>query len=145
MAFLQDRRIALLSVHPRYAAALMGGQKKVEFRRRALSVETQYVIVYATAPVQKVVGWFEIAEIASDSPDRLWERFGHEGQVAKQDFERYYERCDAGAAIRVRKVIALKSPVTLSELDDAIAAPQSYRYVSTEILAALRGRLVAAT
>jgi predicted transcriptional regulator len=145
MAFLQDRRIALLSVHPRYAAALMGGQKKVEFRRRALSAETQYVIVYATAPVQKVVGWFEIAEIASDSPDRLWERFGHEGQVAKQDFERYYERCDAGAAIRVRKVVALKSPVTLAELDDAMAAPQSYRYVSTEILAALRGRLVAAT
>ena len=145
MAFLQDRRIALLSVHPRYADALIGRLKKVEFQHQALSAETQYVIVYATAPVQKVVGWFEIAEIASDSPDRLWERFGHEGQVAKQDFERYYERCDAGAAIRVRKVVALKSPVTLSELNDAMAAPQSYRYVSTEILAALRGRIVAAT
>jgi hypothetical protein len=45
----------------------------------------------------------------------------------------------------VRKVVALKSPVTLSELDDAMAAPQSYRYVSTEILAALRGLLVAAS
>lgn len=145
MAFLQDRRIALLSVHPRYAEALVGGQKRVEFRRRALSSETQYVIVYATAPVQKVVGWFEIAEIASDSPDRLWARFGHEGQIAKQDFERYYQRCDAGAAIRVRKVVALRNPVTLSELDEAMTAPQSYRYVSAEILTALRGRLVAAS
>lgn len=145
MAFLQDRRIALLSVHPRYAEGLVGGQKKVEFRRRALSSETQYVIVYATAPVQKVVGWFEIAEIASDSPERLWARFGHEGQIAKQDFERYYQRCDAGAAIRVRKVVALRNPVTLSELDEAMTAPQSYRYVSAEILTALRGRLVAAS
>jgi predicted transcriptional regulator len=111
----------------------------------AFRPNARYVTVYATAPVQKVVGWFEIAEIASDSPDRLWARFGHEGQVAKQDFERYYQRCDAGAAIRVRKVVALRNPVTLSELDEAMTAPQSYRYVSPQFLTALRSRLVAAS
>lgn len=137
MAFLADRRIALLSIHPCYAIALLSGEKRVEFRRRSLSPETQYVIVYATAPVQKVVGWFEIAEIASDSPERLWARFSDEGQVAKEDFERYYERCDAGAAIRVRKVTALREPVALSDLDEGLTPPQSYRYVSTEMLGAL--------
>jgi len=141
MAEVEDRRVALLSIHPLYARALMSGEKTVEFRRRALSSETAFVIVYATAPVRMVVGWFEVDGIASDTPASLWARFGKDGHVDRQAFERYYAQCDTGSAIQVRTAVALDQPIALSELSEGMTAPQSYRYVSTDVMASLSERV----
>ena len=74
-----DERVALLSVHPLYAAALVDGRKTVEFRKRRLAPDVSRVRVYATAPLQHVIGEFEVAETVEGTPGEIWDRFGSAG------------------------------------------------------------------
>ncbi len=43
-------RHVVMSVHPRFAEAIMDGRKKIEFRKRPLADDVSVVWVYATAP-----------------------------------------------------------------------------------------------
>ena len=58
MARTAHPQVALLSIHPVYAQGIIDGRKTVEFRRRAFGKSVTHVVVYATAPVRKVVGAF---------------------------------------------------------------------------------------
>ena len=49
-------RVAVMSIHPRYAEAILSGQKRVEFRKRRLAPDVTTVLVYATQPVGVLVG-----------------------------------------------------------------------------------------
>ena len=52
---MSDGRVALMFVHPRFAASLVDGQKTVELRKSRLAPDLRRVLVYATAPVQRVI------------------------------------------------------------------------------------------
>ncbi len=140
MAEGTDQLVALLSIHPGYAEAIMRGEKRVEFRRRGPSPSTTHVIVYATAPISKVVGWFSVDSIDSDSPEVLWHRYGLVGGVDEASFNTYYDACKVGSAIRVGQAERLESPVELASLDGQPHAPQSFRYVADKVLASLGER-----
>ena len=63
----------LLSIKPEYAEKILNGEKKYEFRKvLPKNKSITKVIIYATMPIGKVIGEFEIAELISDSPSRLW-------------------------------------------------------------------------
>ena len=54
----------LLSIKPEYVDAIFAGSKHYEFRRRIFANrDIERIIVYASSPVQRVVGEFEIDEI----------------------------------------------------------------------------------
>lgn len=132
-----DRRVALLSIHPKFAAAIMRGDKRVEFRRRPPASDTSHVIVYATAPVRRIVGWFSVVSIEADEPSSLWHRFGSLGSISAAAFDTYYEACETGAAIRVGRVESLDEPVRLEDLEPGLRPPQSFRYMDRGHLASL--------
>ncbi|WP_431293479.1 ASCH domain-containing protein [Pedobacter sp. P26] len=63
----------LLSIKPEYAYKIFEGTKKFEFRKiRFKNPNIKTVVVYASSPVQKVIGEFEIEDILSFDPDRIW-------------------------------------------------------------------------
>ena len=64
---------ALLSIKPEFIEKIFSGEKQVEFRKSCFKEDVQTVVVYATMPVGKIVGEFEIETILSDSPEELWE------------------------------------------------------------------------
>ena len=130
-------RVALLSIHPRFADAILGGQKQVEFRRRAPSSLT-HVIVYATAPIGRIVGWFRVSGVEAEAPSILWERFGEMGGIGPEEFARYYRECEIGSAIRVAEVSRLERPVTIDAVGAGVTPPQSFRYVAWDDFEALR-------
>ena len=132
-----DRRVALLSIHPRFADAILSGEKQVEFRRRAPSTLT-HVIIYATAPVQRIVGWFRVGGVESEAPSVLWERFGRVGFLGAGEFARYYDACDIGAAIRVAEVSRLPQPLALDAVGVGVSPPQSFCYVAWEAFETFR-------
>jgi len=132
-----DRRVVLLSIHPEFAEAIMRGYKRVEFRRRPPASDTSHVILYATAPVSRIVGWFSVASIEADEPRSLWDRFGSVGSISEDAFDAYYEACGKGAAIRVGEVETLDKPVRLDDLEPGLRPPQSFRYVDRDHLATL--------
>jgi predicted transcriptional regulator len=63
-----------LPVHPQWAVAILEGSKKWELRRRRPSIDPgDVVVLYATAPLQAVVGSFVAGEILSGSPRAIWD------------------------------------------------------------------------
>ena len=47
-----------MSIHPQYADAIVAGRKRAEFRKRPLAADIDVVLIYATAPVRAIIGWF---------------------------------------------------------------------------------------
>jgi len=133
-----DRCVALFSIHPRFADAILRGDKQVEFRRRGPSRKTAFVIVYATSPVQRIVGWFRVGDIEAEAPQDLWERFGAVGGIEPDEFARYYEGRAVGTAITVAEAASLAEPLELSSVAGFTSPPQSFQYVPWEAFEELR-------
>ncbi len=127
-------RVALLAVQPGFARLILEGRKKVEFRKVRFAREVSHVLVYATAPVMRIVGCFKVRGIEEAPPRKLWQRYERVGGVAKDAFWRYYARSRVGVAIRVGDVIALGEPVTLKAAGCSTVPPQSFRYVDAGVL-----------
>lgn len=122
-------RQIVMSVHPRYAEAIMDGRKRVEFRKRPLADDVSVVWVYATVPVQRVVGYFEVDATVIARPRDLWRRFKNVGCIGRADFDRYYLGTVLGAGIQVKVATRLASPLPLSVLLPSGVPPQSFAYV----------------
>lgn len=130
MAQRAHRRVALLSIHPRHAEAILGGEKTVELRRTRLPEDVSHVVVYATSPVRTVLGWFEVAAVERDRPWRLWEKHRSATGITRDEFRTYFRGADEGTAISVRHVVALKEPVQLSSIWES-SPPQSFCYLDS--------------
>jgi predicted transcriptional regulator len=140
MASPTARAVVLLPIQPRYADPILGGLKRVEFRKRVFRRDVSHVVVYSSSPVKQVVGFFEILGIDEDSPEHLWRRYSREGGIEKEDYDRYFARTERGVAIRVGKVHVFQNPLPLDELEPNLRAPQSYAYLSQGLFAKLRNR-----
>ena len=120
----------LLSIKPEYANKILSGEKRFEFRKVSFTnacVKT--VVIYATKPIGKVVGEFEVLDIYSDSPSKIWEKTKKHAGIDKQFFDSYYEGKRIAVAIAVGEVQRYKNPIELAELGGSPIAPQSFRYI----------------
>lgn len=140
MASSADDRVALLSIHPRHAEAILCQVKRVEFRRVRFSSDVSHVVIYSTAPVQRVVGWFQVGEIVVGPPEDLWRRFAEVSGLDQGEFDRYFADRDQGVAIRVEAPIRLGKPLEIKDLGILSSPPQSFCYLSDDILPALEVR-----
>lgn len=120
----------LLSIRPEYAELILQGDKHFEFRKsipRNPSVRT--VVIYATKPVGKIVGEFDIADILSEHPTDLWALTAEFAGVSRRFFKSYFSGKDTGYAIKVRKARRYKHPRDLKSVVRSGIAPQSFCYV----------------
>ncbi|SUF92800.1 bacteriophage protein [Salmonella enterica] len=63
----------LLSIKPEFAESILEGEKRFEFRKTIFrNKDVKTVVIYATMPVGKVIGEFDIADILSSEPSDLW-------------------------------------------------------------------------
>lgn len=129
MAEVPVSRIALLSVHPEYAAALIGGTKMVEFRKRRLAPDVTHVAIYATQPIGRVVAIFSIDEQVSDTPRRLWQRFRHVAGISRAKFLEYFAGYSSGVGIQVGRLAGIDH-VTLEDAFGISRPPQGVQYFS---------------
>lgn len=127
-------RIALLSIHPAYAEGILNGTKRVEFRRTPLAGDVTHVVIYATAPVQRVVGIFEVAGVDSVRPTTAWRKFRRVGGIEKAAFDMYYDGAPRAHVIQVRRPQRLAAPVLLTDLDPDLRPPQSFQYIDPKII-----------
>jgi len=121
--------VALLSIRPEYAEAILNGSKRVEFRRTRFSRDVSIVVIYATQPVGKVVGWFEVEAIETGSPARLWSEFRNCGGITRSQFLAYYDGSETGYAIRVRQAHRLPQARPLKAAAGLDRALQSFAYL----------------
>lgn len=63
----------LLAIEPRFAEKILNGEKRYEFRTIAPKADVKTVYLYASAPVKRIVGKFDVQTIyRGRSPDELW-------------------------------------------------------------------------
>lgn len=96
-----------------------------------------HVVIYSTAPVQRIVGWFEVGAVLQDSPTKIWQQVSGDSGLTKEEFMVYFEDRHTAVAIEVLKPTRLQKPVRLHKLADWLLAPQSFRYVPDELLGVL--------
>lgn len=118
-----------MAIHQVWAEAIMDGRKRVEFRKRRLADDIETVLVYATAPVSKVVGHFTIDEVVSSSPADIWARFGSVGVIDHDAFFSYFEGRSSAVAILVASAQRFEDPLALTDIDPRPAIPQSFSYL----------------
>ena len=114
MAAEAIRRIALLSIRPMFAEKIMAGGKRVEFRKTRFREDVSHAVVYATSPVQRVLGYFNVQGIIAASPSEVWARFRAVGGIDQRQFDAYYADSETAVAIVIGDVVALPEPAPLA-------------------------------
>lgn len=120
----------LLSIKPEYAEKILQGEKKFEFRKAVFkdrSVTT--VLIYATMPVGKVIGEFEVDEVLSDSPQVIWSLTSAFSGITQTFFNQYFLGRGTAHAIKVKQARRFDQPLSLKTFVPSGAAPQSFCYV----------------
>jgi len=120
---------ALLSIKPEFAEKIFSGEKCFEFRKSAFCQEVTTIIVYATAPVGRIVGEFEVARILEDAPHPLWEKTKRKAGITSAFFFDYFKGRKKAIAIEVSKPKKYKTALNPYEGGKKFHPPQSFRYL----------------
>ena len=138
----RDRRL-LLSLKPRYAEAILLGEKTVELRRTRLLVTLPTdALIYASSPVMALVGRCRVDTVHSLGIDRLWRMYGRDAAITRKEFLNYFDGTPRGYALLLSSPERLSSAVSLADIRaswNGFQPPQSFRYLtfprSDELLA----------
>lgn len=120
----------VLSIKPEFAEKIFQGTKKYEFRRAIFkNPEVKKIIVYASSPVQKVIGEFEIDQIISHDLCTLWDKTKEYSGITEAYFFEYFGNKEHGFAIKIKKTIRYSTPRCLRK-DYNLIPPQSFLYLA---------------
>ena len=123
------KKRVLLSIHPEFAEAIMDGHKQFEFRRVLFKQPVSEVVVYATAPLSRVIGSFKVEDIYQDAPKALWNRTKAVAGVTKEKFDSYFKDRSTAFAIKVASPVRFAVPQPLSKYVPSNYPPQSFCYI----------------
>jgi predicted transcriptional regulator len=119
----------LLSIKPEFADKIFNGTKKYEFRRSVFkNRDVKTVVVYASSPVQQVIGEFEIDRILNHNLEELWQLTKDYSGISEHFFFEYFGNKEKGYAIKIGNARRYKKALSLKE-DFHVVPPQSFMYL----------------
>ena len=118
----------LLSIKPEFAHEIFSGTKRYEYRKTIFRQKVTTVVVYASSPVSKVVGEFEIDEILHDEIEALWEATKSYAGITRDFFFSYFGSRGSGYAIKIKSCALYDDPIELESVYGS-NPPQSFAYV----------------
>jgi predicted transcriptional regulator len=122
----------LLSIKPEFAYKIFDGEKRFEFRKVIFkNPDIRTIVVYASSPVQKVIGEFEIDDILSSSPNEIWKLTKNYSGISELYFNEYFENRLVAHAIKIKNTKRYKRPMSLKD-DFNVLPPQSFLYLNEE-------------
>jgi len=119
----------LLSIRPEFASKIFDGSKRYEYRRVIFkNQEVNRVIVYASDPVKRIIGEFEIEDILHDEPQMLWVKTKNHAGISERMFFEYFTNKSKGYAIKVKTTRMYDDPLPLNSFMVS-SPPQSFMYL----------------
>lgn len=119
----------ILSIHPQHIDKIFSGEKLYEYRKR-IPTDIQCFIIYATAPIKKIVAIVEVDSVLKETPKSLWELTKKHSGVSYDFFMNYFDKAPDAYAIKFRHIYKLPNHMDITVLDGIKRAPQSYAYVN---------------
>jgi predicted transcriptional regulator len=119
----------LLSIKPEFAEKIFRGDKKYEFRKLLFKhPDIKKIYVYASSPVQKVIGEFSIDQILKAEKKNLWNLTKEGAGISEEYFFKYFTNHTHGFAIKIKKTKRYKRPKCIRNDFNAFP-PQSFLYI----------------
>ncbi|MBU8893117.1 MAG: ASCH domain-containing protein [Bacteroidales bacterium] len=119
----------LLSIKPEYAEKIFNGTKKYEFRRSVFKNQNvKTVVVYASSPVQRVIGEFEIEKILNYELRQLWDKIKEYSGISENFFFEYFINKEKGYAIKIKQTKRYDKSLSIKD-DFNATPPQSFMYL----------------
>jgi predicted transcriptional regulator len=82
---------AIISIHPKFANAILAGTKTVELRRRIPPIKIGTRLwIYATQPIGAVIGTVTVEAIVRATPDVIWDMCADRADISRLEFDRYF-------------------------------------------------------
>lgn len=129
----QSGRAIILSIQPRFSELIRNGTKRVEIRRAWTAKPVSSVLIYESAPTQKIVAMASVSGVVQKALRPLWEHSREMGPgLSREEFMAYLDGKSAGFAVALEKVQVLKKPVSPAQIIKDFVAPQSFRYLTPQ-------------
>jgi predicted transcriptional regulator len=118
-----------LYIKPEFVENIFNGTKRYEFRRTIFKEgNIKKIIIYASSPVQKVIGEFEIDNILNTDIETLWKRTNKYSGISAEYFFKYFSEKEIGYAIKIKNAKRYRRPLSISK-DFNSVPPQSFLYL----------------
>ena len=127
-------RAVLLSIKPKYAEMIFAGEKKVELRRSwPIKEDVGVMIVYASAPVQKLIGIVYIDHVEECDFERLWAiSEAHGGGVTYDELKAYTSGKKSVFGVMIERARTAEVQIDPKDLFQDFVPPQSFLYLKPE-------------
>jgi predicted transcriptional regulator len=124
-------RAVLLSIKPKYADLILVGSKTVELRRSWPSNDVGVMIIYSSAPVQRLTGVALIKEIRECDFETLWKvSLAHGGGVTYEELQEYIDNKKLVYGVMLGRVVPAEILVDPKTLFPNFTPPQGFMYLS---------------
>ncbi len=123
-------RAVLLSIKPKYVDLILAGTKRVELRRSWPSNDIGVMVLYSSAPIQKLVGVAFIQRIEECDFDRLWAIADvNGGGVTFEELKAYVGDKKTAFGVMIDRVKIAAFQVDPKDLFPNFTPPQSFLYL----------------
>jgi predicted transcriptional regulator/adenylate kinase len=132
----------LLSIHAEHAIKILSGEKRIEFRRVWAARKVTKIVIYVTAPLKKIVAIARVKHVHKGSPTAIWMAAKDIGGGLSRDSVRgYFEGKAEGFGVELKCVERFPKYLDPHLFFSNFRPPQSFAYVSPEVLASLENEL----
>ena len=125
--------VLLLSIKPQAAQQILQGTKHYEYRRCCPSRNVTTLLLYVTAPVQRVIASVEVLSCLEGTPEQLWQQTAAGAGAAREQVLTYLQGCTRACAFELGAVHCFALPQKLSAYGVG-KAPRSFVYLSEDVL-----------
>lgn len=123
-------RAVLLSIKPKYVDLILAGTKRVELRRSWPSNDIGVMVLYSSAPIQKLVGVAFIDRVEECEFEGLWSLAdANGGGVTYDELKAYVEGKKTAFGVMIDRVKIAEVQADPKDLFREFTPPQSFLYL----------------
>lgn len=123
-------RAVLLSIKPKYAELILAGTKRVELRRSWPSNDIGVMVLYSSAPVQRLVGMAFVEQIKECDFESLWTvADANGGGVTYDELKTYVKGKKTAFGVMIDHVKIGEVQIDPKDLFPDFTPPQSFLYL----------------
>ncbi|RYZ82938.1 MAG: ASCH domain-containing protein, partial [Proteobacteria bacterium] len=121
----------LLSIKPKYADLILSGSKRVELRRSWPSNDIGVMVLYSSAPVQRLVGVAYVDRLEERAIDGLWDLANDlGGGVTREELNEYFAGKSTAFGVIIERSERADVAVSPKILFPDFIPPQSFQYLT---------------
>lgn len=132
--------IVFYPIKPIYTKKILNSEKIYELRKKLPSKDFDYILIYSTLPVGKVVGYAKVKEVHKKRIDDLWSMVSQFAGIDWDNYIKYFYGSEYACAIELINVKRFKRPFNVNEITLNFKVPQSFCYINRHDFNRLRRR-----